>query len=100
MRAVTDTENEVIVILRFIQFDLERGYDFLYIGNGDDSTDESSLIYDFTGVLSLRLLASKGVALWLVFDSDRSGTRQGFHIQATGIEKKSKYIFKQMLLLF
>ena len=91
MRAITDTDDEVIVILRFIKFDLERGYDFLSIGNGDDSTDEASLIYDFTGILSLRLLASKSLAVWMVFDSDRSGTRQGFHIQVTSIEKKSKY---------
>ena len=93
VKAITDTDEEVIVILRFVQFELERGYDFLHIGNGYDSTDESSLKYDFTGVLSLRLLASTGVAVWMVFDSDKSGTGQGFHIQATVIEKKSRYRF-------
>ena len=92
MRAVTHTDEEIIVMLRFIKFDLERGYDFLYIGNGDDSTDESSIIHDFTGVLNLRSLTSIDLALWMIFDSDRSGSRPGFHIQVTSIEKKRKYI--------
>ncbi len=76
---------EDIIWVKFITFDLERGYDFLQIGDGDDSSDESSLIGSFTGRLKLHVLSSNEFQLWIVIVTDSSGISQGFHIEVTSM---------------
>ena len=82
---------DAAVVLRFIEFDLERGYDFFRVGYGDDASDDSTLIKSFTGMLKLRALSSnKDAALWMAIVTDRSGTRQGFDIELNSIEVSGK----------
>ena len=76
---------EDIIWVKFIAFDLERGYDFLQIGDGDDSSDESSLIGSFTGRLKLHVLSSNEFRLWIVIATDSSGISQGFHVELTSM---------------
>ena len=69
------------IILDIIDFDMENKYDFLIVGNGENSAIKSSLIARLTGETKLRTLTSAEDTMWLKVASDRTGTRRGFEIE-------------------
>ena len=77
------------IVLDIVDFEMENSYDFLIVGNGDNTADQGSTIAKLTGRLKLRTLTSMGSRLWLKVVSDRTGTRRGFKIditRTTGVE--------------
>ena len=71
------------IILDIIDFDMENKYDFLIVGNGDNSAIKSSVIARLTGKTKLRTLSSTDDIMWLKLASDRTGTGRGFEIELT-----------------
>ena len=71
------------IILDIIDFDMENRYDFLIVGNGENSAIKPSLIARLTGETKLRTLTSTEDTMWLKVASDRTGTRRGFEIELT-----------------
>ena len=74
------------VLVEFISFEMERGYDFFILGNGEDPGQSSSVIGRLTGNVILRTLTSDGSDMWMKLVTDGTGTRRGFHIDIRRIE--------------
>ena len=75
------------LILEFALFHLEDGYDFLFLGTGNRTTEESRIL-SMTGTelnipKSTILLKS---SVWLMFMSDTSWHEDGFLIHVTSSE--------------
>ena len=71
------------IIVDIIDFDMENKYDFLIVGNGENSAIKSSVIARLTGETRLRTLTSAEDTIWLKVASDRTGTGRGFEIELT-----------------
>ena len=69
------------ILIAIIDFEMERGYDFVIIGEGEDPSDASTRIARLTGTIKLRRMTSQGAELWIQVVSDRTGTRRGFHFR-------------------
>ncbi|XP_072046327.1 low-density lipoprotein receptor-related protein 12-like [Amphiura filiformis] len=80
---IVRSAGERIIILDIIDFDMENRYDFLIVGNGQNSAIESSTIAKLTGQVKLRTLVSNEAQMWLKVASDRTGTGRGFQIDLT-----------------
>ena len=57
-------------------FQLESGYDFATVGNGN--VLDRNAIWQRSGSTNLRAIFSQSEAMWVVFTSDSSVTRKGF----------------------
>ncbi|XP_072022253.1 uncharacterized protein [Amphiura filiformis] len=68
------------IVIDIMDFDLERNYDFLIIGDGEDPSDAESTIATLTGMVKIRRIVSLEHQIWIKFVSDRTGTRRGFDI--------------------
>lgn len=67
-------------------FQLEDGFDFLTVGNGDGfSAEIASTIAKLTGRIKLRTITSVDDSLWVQFVTDRTGTDGGFAVNFTQI---------------
>ena len=69
------------IIVNIVNFDLERGYDFLTIGTGEVETDHTSRVASLTGVVKLKVLYFDDGILWMRFQTDSTGSSTGFMIQ-------------------
>ncbi|XP_072046305.1 CUB and sushi domain-containing protein 3-like [Amphiura filiformis] len=77
---IANAQNHQLV-LEILDFDLERGYDYLTIGTGDIPSDFGSRVASLTGVVKLKVLTFQDGILWTVFKTDSTGSRTGFAIQ-------------------
>lgn len=75
---------ESAILIHFIDFDLESGYDFLSLYNGATFSDDT-LIMRITGSRTPRDLAEVTSTLWLRFQSDSIVTEPGFRLMLTVI---------------
>ena len=66
---------------------MEKGFDFVNIGDGEDSSNDESLIASLTGTVKLRTLTSSGDTMWIGIVSDDTGRDSGFHIQLEQIRR-------------
>ncbi|XP_071953545.1 MAM and LDL-receptor class A domain-containing protein 2-like, partial [Antedon mediterranea] len=73
------TSSEFVILLQFNDFQLEYGYDYLYVG-----FEENSYEYTFTGS-SIHSIISKNSTLWIHFYTDYSVTYRGFHATVTAL---------------
>ena len=71
--------------ITFISFALESYYDFLYIGDGSESSPES-IRYELSGNQNTPIIIASS-DMWLRFQSDSSVTRAGFRLAVTLIGK-------------
>ena len=69
------------IMANFHAFELESGYDFLKIGSGLESQDESSKLVKLSGSSLPDDLISANNEMWLNFTSDGSVRRTGFWIE-------------------
>ena len=69
------------IVANFHSFELESGYDFLSIGSGLDSSDQTSLLVTLSGSNLPEDVVSISNDMWITFTSDNSVTRQGFSVQ-------------------
>ena len=77
--------------LRILNFEVERGYDFLNIRNsGYFENDAAGMVVELTGRTKLRSITSSGTDLVIQFATDRTGTRMGFHIELTRVRSTGK----------
>ncbi|XP_022091293.1 CUB and sushi domain-containing protein 3-like [Acanthaster planci] len=75
---VVTVDKGSVVVLHFINFDLQRGKDFFTVGSGHDPSDADSLIARLSSALVSARVISTGPKIWLKFQSDASITRRGF----------------------
>ncbi|XP_071818782.1 uncharacterized protein [Apostichopus japonicus] len=67
------------LIMSFDFIEIERRYDFIYVGNGNELLEQ--LLLTWSGGPSyneLKVLSTEN-SMWLIFDSDGSVTRPGFY---------------------
>ena len=69
------------IIVNILDFDVERGYEFLTIGTGEVATDHASRVASFTGVVKLKVLHFDDGILWMRFQTDSTGSSSGFMMQ-------------------
>ena len=79
-RLVSGPADSQIVAI-FHSFELESGYDFLSIGSGLDSSDQTSLLVTLSGSILPEDVVSINNEMWLNFTSDSSVTRKGFWME-------------------
>ena len=74
------------VLMTIDEFQLEDGFDFLSVGNGDSSSVGSeSTIAKLTGRIKLRAITSNEDSLWVNFATDQTGTDKGFAVNFTQV---------------
>ena len=78
-------------------FDMEEGYDFLLVGNGDNSAIGESTIAALTGKIKLRTLASGDDVLWMRVATDRTGVAKGFELNVTQVANTEGNCFELLL---
>ncbi|XP_072033306.1 CUB and sushi domain-containing protein 3-like [Amphiura filiformis] len=74
------------IMVRIQTFSLERGYDFLTIGEGDYSSQSDSVIARLTGKIKLQVLVSSQDKMWMQMVTDSSGVDAGFQLRLENIE--------------
>nr|XP_045755079.1 CUB and sushi domain-containing protein 2 [Mirounga angustirostris] len=67
-----------VIKLAFEDFDLERGYDTLTVGDGGQDGDQKTVLYVLTGTSVPDLIVSTNHQMWLLFQTDSSGSSLGF----------------------
>ena len=77
---ITATHSDFILV-RINFFNTEEGYDFLLIGEGDNSADRSSILATLTGNPKLQALTSSNSKLWLTFTTDSSVETHGYELE-------------------
>ncbi|XP_072033271.1 CUB and sushi domain-containing protein 3-like [Amphiura filiformis] len=82
----TDDTN---VLLEVVYFQMEHGYDFLMIGNGQNPGDAMSTFAALTGNIKIRTLTSSGQSVWLTIVTDGTGSRTGFHVHIRRVQHSS-----------
>ena len=76
------------VLMTIGEFQLEDGFDFLTVGNGDSSSVAGeSTIAKLTGRIKLRTITSGEDSLWVKFATDHTGTDKGFAVNFTQIRE-------------
>ncbi|XP_063951987.1 uncharacterized protein LOC129255053 isoform X2 [Lytechinus pictus] len=76
-------DSQIVAI--FNSFELEYRYDYLYIGFGLDSNDQTSRLARLTGSHLPGDVLSINNEMWLTFTSDSSDTRQGFSLEISAL---------------
>ena len=59
---------------------MQRIYDTLSIGNGDNASDVYSIIAILTGETSVRLLTSQRSEMWILMEADHWVAYSGFEL--------------------
>ena len=60
---------------------METGFDFLTIGDGDDSMSSGSVVARLTGKIKLQTLTSSRIDMWIQVTADRTGADKGFNFE-------------------
>ncbi|XP_072039208.1 membrane frizzled-related protein-like [Amphiura filiformis] len=84
---VVKADYNLIVLLIITEFHTERGFDFVNVGNGEDSSNLGSLIASLTGNIKLRTLTSNVESMWINIITDDTGASSGFNIQLEQIKR-------------
>ncbi|XP_039595033.1 CUB and sushi domain-containing protein 1-like [Polypterus senegalus] len=86
---VTAADPQKVIMLAFEEFDLERGYDTLTVGDGGKIGDARTVLYVLTGSSVPDLIVSMSNQMWLHLQSDDSIGSQGFKALYEEIERGS-----------
>uniref|UniRef100_A0A4X2K9A5 CUB and Sushi multiple domains 2 n=1 Tax=Vombatus ursinus TaxID=29139 RepID=A0A4X2K9A5_VOMUR len=78
-----------VIKLTFEEFDLERGYDTLTVGDGGQDGDQKTVLYVLTGNTVPDLIVSTNHQMWLLFQTDSSSSSLGFKASYEEIEQGS-----------
>ncbi|XP_042118808.2 CUB and sushi domain-containing protein 1 isoform X2 [Peromyscus maniculatus bairdii] len=84
---ITTTDPDKVIKLAFEEFELERGYDTLTVGDGGKVGDTRSVLYVLTGSSVPDLIVSMSNQMWLHLQSDDSIGSPGFKAVYQEIEK-------------
>ena len=90
----TANVNMSSIVINVLEFNVERGYDFLTIGYGRN-TSSGSEVARLTGSSVIRMIVISGSAVWLRFVSDYTGVNYGYmlYITATNDDGKNRDFF-------
>ncbi len=66
------------ILVEIESFSLERGYDFLTIGEGDYSSQSNSVLARLTGKIKLQKFVTSEDKMWMQMVTDSSGVDSGF----------------------
>ncbi len=72
------TIGTTLVEINIIEFDMENGYDFLIIGQGE--AKNRGEMAKLTGQVKLKRLTSEVAQVWMRLATDKTGQRQGFRL--------------------
>ena len=75
--AADDTQ---VIVARVIFFHLEKGFDYLTIGDGEVE-DQASTIAALTGSLKVSALASSMSNMWMALTTDSTGHLEGYRFE-------------------
>ncbi|XP_034777574.2 CUB and sushi domain-containing protein 1-like [Acipenser ruthenus] len=75
---ITAAASDKVIKLAFEEFDLERGYDTVTVGDGGKIGDARTVLYVLTGSSVPDLIVSLSNQMWLHLQSDDSIGSQGF----------------------
>uniref|UniRef100_A0A8C8RAK5 CUB and Sushi multiple domains 2 n=1 Tax=Pelusios castaneus TaxID=367368 RepID=A0A8C8RAK5_9SAUR len=76
-------------LLKKQQFDLERGYDTLTVGDGGQVGDQKTVLYVLTGTTVPDLIVSTNHQMWLLFQTDSVSNLLGFKATYEEIDQGS-----------
>ncbi|CAH2222352.1 Hypothetical predicted protein [Pelobates cultripes] len=86
---ITALNPSKVIKLTFEEFELERGYDTLTVGEGGNVGDQKSVLYVLTGASVPDLIVSSNHQMWLLFRTDSSGSNLGFKASYEEIDQGS-----------
>ena len=86
-----------VIVVRVIFFHLEKGFDYLTIGDGEVE-DQASIIAALTGNLKVNVLASSMSNMWMALTTDSTGQLEGYRfdleqIAASDIDGKTDQFY-------
>ena len=88
------------ILLQFISFSLEWGYDYLYVYTGTiPSLSNSTRIADLTGQSLPGDTISYEPYMWLVFQSDFTINAEGFLAEVSAINVTGKWVYCIKMLI-
>ncbi|XP_013915567.1 PREDICTED: CUB and sushi domain-containing protein 2-like [Thamnophis sirtalis] len=86
---ITAVNPAKVIKLNFEEFDLERGYDTLTVGDGGQVGDQKSVLYVLTGTTVPDLIVSTQHQMWLLFQTDSVKNLLGFKATYEEIDQGS-----------
>ena len=69
----------MVIVLRIRSFDLERGFDYLTIGDGNEVRNNE--LARLTGQVKVRTITSGSSTMWMLLTTDNTGHMPGFHFE-------------------
>uniref|UniRef100_A0A8C5CBQ3 CUB and Sushi multiple domains 2 n=1 Tax=Gadus morhua TaxID=8049 RepID=A0A8C5CBQ3_GADMO len=86
---ITATDMTKVIKLTFEDFDLERGYDTLTVGDGDVVGDQKTVFHVLSGTSTPDLVVSTSHQMWLNFKTDDTSGSLGFKVSYEEIDQGS-----------
>ncbi|MED6268268.1 CUB and sushi domain-containing protein 2 [Characodon lateralis] len=81
---ITATDTSKVIKLTFEDFDLERGYDTLTVGDGELVGDQKTIFHVLSGTTTPDLVVSTSHQMWLNFKTDDTSGSLGFKVTYEG----------------
>uniref|UniRef100_A0A3B5ANR3 CUB and Sushi multiple domains 2 n=1 Tax=Stegastes partitus TaxID=144197 RepID=A0A3B5ANR3_9TELE len=79
----------LVIKLTFEDFDLERGYDTLTVGDGEVVGDQKTIFHVLSGTTTPDLVVSTSHQMWLNFKTDDTSGSLGFKVSYEEIDQGS-----------
>ncbi|XP_036410979.1 CUB and sushi domain-containing protein 2 [Megalops cyprinoides] len=86
---ITAADPSKVIKLTFEDFDLERGYDTLTVGDGPSIGDQKTVFHVLSGTTTPDLIVSTSHQMWLNFKTDDTSGSLGFKVSYEEIEQGS-----------
>ncbi|XP_023687916.2 CUB and sushi domain-containing protein 2 isoform X1 [Paramormyrops kingsleyae] len=86
---ITAADPNKVIKLTFEDFDLERGYDTLTVGDGASVGDQKTVFHVLSGTTTPDLVVSTSHQMWLNFKTDDSSGSLGFKVSYEEIDQGS-----------
>uniref|UniRef100_A0AAQ4RB48 CUB and Sushi multiple domains 2 n=1 Tax=Gasterosteus aculeatus aculeatus TaxID=481459 RepID=A0AAQ4RB48_GASAC len=86
---ITATDTSKVIKLTFEDFDLERGYDTLTVGDGEVVGDQKTIFHVLSGTTTPDLVVSTSNLMWLNFKTDDTSGSLGFKVSYEEIDQGS-----------
>uniref|UniRef100_A0A3B4AL78 Uncharacterized protein n=1 Tax=Periophthalmus magnuspinnatus TaxID=409849 RepID=A0A3B4AL78_9GOBI len=86
---ITATDPTKVIKLTFEDFDLERGYDTLTVGDGEVVGDQKTVFHVLSGTTTPDLVVSTSHQMWLNFKTDDTSGSLGFKVSYEEIDQGS-----------
>ena len=85
-------DDNIVIVVRIRSFNLERGFDYLTIGDGNEAGNNK--IARLTGQIKVRTVTSGSPTMWMMLVTDNTGNMPGFYLEIEQIpseEVNSKF---------